>query len=390
MSKEIIERVTIATAERPIKGFALDSAMYVAETKQSVLDEQTISFERTARLVVWAKDIQRFMTFSANGETYEEKQFPTGDANLDDYVRVDSAEVDFPLIKMDGKKVATENFAIGYTDSKLDKAFSPSTPVESVGKDADLSEEGYLSNYAGVAFPNGKIEAMKFNQSFCELIIYASVRQCYVMLSVEQMSTIYGRELGVQDAYLGLRMDGVKGIAGKYNNHPPVNLTLGSKWDHRYRAIPNIIPNDPQANLVDANDDANTFFLDNDGSITTKENATIAGYTNSSWVDTPAFNGADWGYSVRRGYIMQDGSFTPSIDSPYYVTAIDRNHSLSGTKHQTAAITEGKFLFFESAFEASLNGSPVQTIDEAKMREFELAVNSQNEYGTQLSVDLRG
>ena len=365
--KEIVELVGVSTAERPIKGLAVDKALYIYNTKQDVLDEQAISAERVANLVVWAKDIAKFMVFSADGLTHEEKDLPSGDVDLANYQRLDAQEVNYPLIKENDLKVATENFSIVYTDSKLDKAFSPSTPMESVGKDADLSDPGYLSNYAGLAFTNGKIEGMKFNQSFCELIIYASVRQCYVMLSVEQLSTIYGRELGVQDMYLGLRLDGVKGIAGQYNNHPPVNLTLGSKWDHRFRAIPNIIPADPQANLIDANDETNTYFLGNDGSLVTKNDAKIAGYTNSAWTYVSKFQGTDWGYSVRRGYIMQDGSFTPSLESPYYVAAIDRNHSLSGTKRHTAAITEGTFLFFESAFEASLNGSPIHLREETQL-----------------------
>ena len=85
MSKEILEPVGIATEDRPIKGFALDMSIYIAETKQAVIDEQTISLKRVANLVVWARDIAKFMVFSDDGLTYEEKDLPSGDVDVSDF-----------------------------------------------------------------------------------------------------------------------------------------------------------------------------------------------------------------------------------------------------------------------------------------------------------------
>ena len=372
MSKDIKELITFSTEERPIKGFALESSLYIAETKQAVLDEQSISFERTARLVVWAKDIQRFMTFSVDGSTYEEKQFPTGDANLDDYVRVDSLEVDFPLIKMDGKKVATEDFAIIYTDSELDKAFSPSTGIDSEGKAATLSDTGYLSSYGGITFQSNKISDLKFYKSFCELVMYESTNPSYMMISVDQLSEIYGRSLDIKDVFLGFRLDGVNGSPGKFGDALPVNATLGSKWDSKFRAIPNLKPGDPLGALVDANDSLNTYFLASDGALTNSEGAVQSGYSITEWKHSDSFRGTDWGYSLRRGYIMQDETFAPDVNSPYYVAVINRNKTLGGTKQYTAAITSGQIAFFESALEASLNGSELATVAVAKATAIQL------------------
>ncbi|CAH9011644.1 hypothetical protein VP121E341_P0017 [Vibrio phage 121E34-1] len=83
--KEIVELVGVSTAERPIKGFALDKALYVAGTKQDVLDEQSISQERVANLVVWAKDIAKFMVFNSDGSAHEEKDLPSGDVDVSDF-----------------------------------------------------------------------------------------------------------------------------------------------------------------------------------------------------------------------------------------------------------------------------------------------------------------
>lgn len=82
--KEIMELVGVSTAERPIKGFALDKALYVANTKQDVLDEQAISNERVANLVVWARDIKKFMVFNVDGSSHSEKDFPSGDVDVSD------------------------------------------------------------------------------------------------------------------------------------------------------------------------------------------------------------------------------------------------------------------------------------------------------------------
>lgn len=86
--KEIMELVGVSTAERPIKGFALDKALYVANTKQDVLDEQAISNERVANLVVWARDIEKFMVFNINGSSYEEKDFPSGSGDLSEFAKL--------------------------------------------------------------------------------------------------------------------------------------------------------------------------------------------------------------------------------------------------------------------------------------------------------------
>ena len=97
--KEILELVGVATAERPIKGLAIDRCLYVYPEKQQVLDEQAISNERVANLVVWAKDVAKFMVFNADGSSYEEKDFPSGSGDLSEYAKLDD-EVQFKKLKL--------------------------------------------------------------------------------------------------------------------------------------------------------------------------------------------------------------------------------------------------------------------------------------------------
>ena len=293
-------------------------------------------------------------------------------ANLSDYQRLDSTEINYPLIKMSDKKVSTEDFTITYTDSKLDEAFSPSTGIDSNGKAETLRYSGYLSSYGGISFQGNKIADLKFYKSFCELIMYASTNPSYMMISVAQLSEVYGRALDIKDMFLGFRLEGLKGSPGKFGDALPANATLGSKWDSKFRAIPNLKPDDPLGGLVDANDSLNTYFLAEDGTLTDSAGALQSGYTITDWSHSDSFKGADWGYSLRRGYIMQDESFVSDIGSPYYVAVINRNLALGGTKQYTAAITSGKFAFFESALEASLNRSQVATVDAAKSTAIQL------------------
>ncbi|CAH9015193.1 hypothetical protein VP468E531_P0019 [Vibrio phage 468E53-1] len=85
MSRDIIEKIGVATEERPVKGLAVDRAIYVFETKQEILDEQTISPKRVASLVAWAKDIAKFMVFNSDGSDHEEKDLPSGDVDVSDF-----------------------------------------------------------------------------------------------------------------------------------------------------------------------------------------------------------------------------------------------------------------------------------------------------------------
>ncbi len=87
MSREIIERVVNVTGERPIKGLATDKTMYIYDTKQEVLDEQAISNGRVANLVVWAKDIAKWLVFNEDGSDYDEKDMPSGDVDLSEYAK---------------------------------------------------------------------------------------------------------------------------------------------------------------------------------------------------------------------------------------------------------------------------------------------------------------
>lgn len=104
MSREIIEVVTSATAERPIKGLSIDKTLYVFDTKAEILAEQAISNERVAKLVAWAKDIAKFMVFSDDGSTHEEKDLPSGDADLSNYVeKYSSAELAKLYVAHQGK-----------------------------------------------------------------------------------------------------------------------------------------------------------------------------------------------------------------------------------------------------------------------------------------------
>jgi hypothetical protein len=96
--KTIIERINNGTAERPLKGLCVESTLYIYNTKQEILDEQAVSNGRVAGLTAWAKDIAKFMSFSDDGSTYEEKDFPSGSGDLSEYAKLNE-DVQFQTIK---------------------------------------------------------------------------------------------------------------------------------------------------------------------------------------------------------------------------------------------------------------------------------------------------
>lgn len=75
MSKNIIEIIENGTPERPMKGLLLDKSMYVYDTLQELLEEQTISNQRVAGLMSWVKDVSKFVIFNEEGTSYIEKDF---------------------------------------------------------------------------------------------------------------------------------------------------------------------------------------------------------------------------------------------------------------------------------------------------------------------------
>lgn len=112
MSKEILEPVGIATEDRPIKGFAVDMSIYVADTKQAVLDEQLISVKRVANLVVWARDIAKFMVFSNDGSTHEEKDLPSGDVDVSNFATLIGSNVFQDTMTVEASFVANDTVTI--------------------------------------------------------------------------------------------------------------------------------------------------------------------------------------------------------------------------------------------------------------------------------------
>lgn len=86
--KYVAERIENGTGERPLKGLLLESGLYVFDTKQEILDQQAISQERVAKLVVFAKDVKKWLVFNQDGSSYEEKDLPSGQ-DLSDYLTFD-------------------------------------------------------------------------------------------------------------------------------------------------------------------------------------------------------------------------------------------------------------------------------------------------------------
>lgn len=168
--KQILELVESGTAERPIKGLTVDRAIYVYDTKQEILDEQAISNERVAKLVVWAKDIAKFMVFSADGSAYEEKDLPSGDVDLSDYAKLSSSNAftaqqkivnaEFKVEKSDGTnllRVRTDNETVtvkGALTSDSIKTLAldiqeSSTYTGSIDTDNSLVNKKYVDDSGG-------------------------------------------------------------------------------------------------------------------------------------------------------------------------------------------------------------------------------------------------
>ena len=104
MTIQLLEPEVNRSLDRPIKGFAMDAAIYVADTKQEVLDEQALSLGRTAKLIVFVRETSKWMIFNDAGDDYEEKDNPAANADLSNYVRKYSrADLDYVRIAYGGK-----------------------------------------------------------------------------------------------------------------------------------------------------------------------------------------------------------------------------------------------------------------------------------------------
>ena len=104
MTIQLLEPEVNKSLDRPIKGFSVDAAIYVADTKQEVLDEQALSLGRTAKLIVFVRETSKWMIFNDAGDDYEEKDNPAANADLSNYVRKYSrADLDYVRIAYGGK-----------------------------------------------------------------------------------------------------------------------------------------------------------------------------------------------------------------------------------------------------------------------------------------------
>lgn len=81
MAIDIIEDLENGSIDRPLKGLMLENGIHLYDTKQEILDQQTISKGRVSNAVIFARDIKKFLVFDAEGENYEEKDAPGGSGN---------------------------------------------------------------------------------------------------------------------------------------------------------------------------------------------------------------------------------------------------------------------------------------------------------------------
>ena len=78
MAIDIIENLENASLGRPLKGLMLENGLHIFDTKQEILDQQTLSLGRVKDSVIFARDIKKFLVFDSTGENYEEKDVPGG------------------------------------------------------------------------------------------------------------------------------------------------------------------------------------------------------------------------------------------------------------------------------------------------------------------------
>lgn len=112
MPINIIEEVQNATVERPLKGLMLENGIHVFDTKQEILDQQTLAKGRVAGGIIFARDVKKFLIFDDTGDTYNEKDIPAG-LDLSDYVKKNSnAELNKVSVNGIRGSTAYNNFTI--------------------------------------------------------------------------------------------------------------------------------------------------------------------------------------------------------------------------------------------------------------------------------------
>lgn len=458
MSREIIEQVSIATAERPIKGFALDTAIYVAQTKQDVLDEQAISNERVAKLVVWAKDIAKFMVFNDDGSTFEEKDLPSGSVDLSSYIQKHTnAELNKLFVAYQGKygenrvhypveiqqdvngwsvldftgnmlffnkdkatgdrqnkvlelrnsrgvfhqqpyfleeKLTSESDVEESISKLLDKLAVPSEGID-VDRVAEAPFAGYANQNPTVWYEDGYLKAPRFDagESTCELLMYKDERYNHLLIPVSVVEAALGKTVTKDDLEIGIVLKGTTTTRlGKSGELPPTNSILGSKWSYNAKAIPAMIPTNPDGSSDGTENDANnpSYWLKSDGSLTENfAEARKCGYGNYTIMNLEEFGGMVWRNALRRGRVKQDKSFVFDLTSPYYVVPVRTGGSLNQTRQHTVFFTQGEMTIYPDSISAHVEQQKLNTRSATDTELFTTAVASQNTYGTQLSIDLR-
>jgi hypothetical protein len=110
MAIDIIEDLENANLGRPLKGLMLENGIHIFDTKQEILDQQSLSLDRVENAVIFARDIKKFLIFDETGENFEEKDIPGGQ-DLDEYVKkYTRADLDYIRVAYGGNYEDERNF----------------------------------------------------------------------------------------------------------------------------------------------------------------------------------------------------------------------------------------------------------------------------------------
>lgn len=242
-------------------------------------------------------------------------------------------------------------------DDRIDSIFNPSPSIDIELKNPDFSDDGYEINYGSIDYNGDNVRFPRWTKTIAECPHYSGFNNSYVLIRVDDVQRMIGRNLDQNDNELGIDLTPTNGGLGKYNQSLPTNAVLGAKWDYSGKAIAKLIPNNPDGSSDGTEQDANNpyLYLKSDGSTTENSSeAKSATYTRKKLKKIDNFFGRKWGFALRRGYVKSDKSFVYNSESNYYVCAFNMSNAIEADKQHTFNFDPAEAKIYESVIDAEM------------------------------------
>ena len=247
-------------------------------------------------------------------------------------------------------------------DDRLDSIFNPSPSIDIELKNQNFSDNGYDINYGNIVYNSEYIQFPRFNNTIAECPHYSGFNNSYVLIRVEDVERMIGRNLDQNDNELGIDLTYSNGALGKHDTTLPNNAVLGAKWDYSGKAIAKLMPTNPDGSSDGTEQDSNNpyLYLKSDGSTTENSNeAKSATYSRKKLKKIDSFFGRKWGFALRRGYVKSDRSFIYNSESNYYVCVFNISNALEADKHHTFNFDPAEAKIYQSVVDAEMAGNAI-------------------------------